>query len=219
MEDRFGVPVIEAYAMTETAYQITSNYCDRERRRPGTVGVSHGSVTVRVKNFQGTDLPPNELGEVCVKGPNVMSGYLNNEKANGSSFTTDGFFRTGDEGFINSDGYLTITGRIKEQINRGGEKISPIEIDMVLRQHQQVAEAVAFGLPDPLYGETVAVAVVPHNVSDPSLLEPVLVEYLSSRLAKYKIPQKWFFLKEIPKTSTGKVQRSNVAKLFQSSSN
>jgi acyl-CoA synthetase (AMP-forming)/AMP-acid ligase II len=211
MEKVFAVPVIEAYAMTETAYQITSNPCDWTKRKPGTVGIPFGSVQV---NIVATDGQRDTIGEVCVSGPNVISNYLNVD-ASDSFIEIEGriFFRTGDEGSIDADGFLQITGRIKELINRGGEKISPIEIDAILRQDPRVSEAVCFGIPDELYGEAVAVAIVPEEAK---AFRTELSETLITQLSRYKVPTRWFFVNSIPKTATGKVQRSLLAKFFLS---
>ena len=215
LEALFQVPVIEAYAMTETSYQICSNPCDWSRRKPGTVGLPFGSVQIRIVNEEGALVEPENVGEVCVCGPTVTAGYLNNTTANSLNFytTAEGqrWFRTGDTGYIDPSGYLTITGRLKEQINRGGEKISPIEIDLVLKQSQIVVEAVTFGIPDPLYGEAVAVAVVPRSAEEH---KDELLELLSRSIAKFKLPTQWFFVDALPKTATGKVQRSEVARMF-----
>jgi acyl-CoA synthetase (AMP-forming)/AMP-acid ligase II len=199
MEHAFQVPVIEAYAMTETAYQITSNPASLAKRRPETVGITFGSVAIKISEF----------GEVCVKGPNVTSGYLGNQVVD--AFTSDGYFRTGDLGELDSHGYLIITGRIKEQINRAGEKISPLEIDNILKQHSSVNEAVCFGYPDPLYGESIAAAIVSNNAN---LTKEDLVSFLSDRVVRFKMPSRWFLVPSLPRTSTGKVQRTTLAKHF-----
>jgi acyl-CoA synthetase (AMP-forming)/AMP-acid ligase II len=185
--------------MTETAYQITSNPASLAKRRPGTVGITFGSVAIKISEF----------GEVCVKGPNVTSGYLGNQVVD--AFTSDGYFRTGDLGELDSHGYLIITGRIKEQINRAGEKISPLEIDNILKQHSSVNEAVCFGYPDPLYGESIAAAIVSNNAN---LTKEDLVSFLSDRVVRFKMPSRWFLVPSLPRTSTGKVQRTTLAKHF-----
>ena len=212
LEEKFGVPVIEAYAMTETSYQITSNPCDPERRVPGSVGCAHGSVEVKILNTIGDELPVGGCGEICVRGPNVMTGYLGNALATATAFTKDGFFRTGDEGCVDQKGFLTITGRIKEQINRGGEKISPAEIDAVVRAFPGVDEAYAFGYPDELYGESVGVAVVCRGDAP---TEAQIREHVGNHLARFKVPSKIFFVDQLPKTATGKVQRTTLPKYFK----
>jgi acyl-CoA synthetase (AMP-forming)/AMP-acid ligase II len=144
-----------------------------------------------------------------IQGPNVVSGYENNPEANAKSFT-NGWFRTGDQGFLDEDGYLRLTGRLKELINRGGEKIGPREIDEVLLSHPAVAEAVCFGVPHPAWGEEVAAAVV---LKDPATEAEILL-FCKERLAEFKRPKKIYITKEIPRTATGKIQRGVVAKAF-----
>jgi len=210
IEKMYKVEVLEAYAMTEASHQMTSNPLGG-RRKPGTVGIPQGSVEIRVLHQSGNVVKVGTRGEVCVKGPNVTAGYMNNPTANASAFV-NGFFRTGDEGFLDKDGFLTITGRLKELINRGGEKISPIEIDAVLLSHPGIANAVAFGMPDSKYGEVVAAAVVLKNGS--KLTEKQLKEYVASKVASFKIPARIFIAEDLPRTATGKVQRRLVADKF-----
>lgn len=187
LEKALGAPVLEAYAMTEAAHQMTSNPLPPGERRPGSVGIGQG-VEVKILDQDGKEVPRGTEGEVCVRGENVTKGYLNNPSANASSFTKDGFFRTGDQGKQDADGYVTITGRIKELINKGGEKISPIEIDNTLAQHPAVAEVVSFAIPDPgHYGEDIGVAVV---AKDASLTEESLKAWASTKIAKFKLPKK-----------------------------
>ena len=148
-------------------------------------------------------------GEISIRGTNVTRGYINNEKANAEAFTNGGFFRTGDQGKLDADGYVIITGRIKELINKGGEKISPIELDNTLSQHPAVAEAVSFAIDDELYGQEVAVAIVPKDGQ--SVTEDEIQKYMKEKVAKFKVPKRVFFTKVMPKTATGKVQRRMVA--------
>lgn len=160
VEAAFGAPVLEAYAMTEASHQMTSNPLPQHGpRRPGTVGRAQGSVALVILGPDHHPLPAGEVGEVCIRGPNVTAGYRANPAANEEAFA-GGWFHTGDQGRLDAEGYLQLTGRIKELINRGGEKISPIEVDGALLSHRGVAEAVAFAAPDAKYGETVAAAVV-----------------------------------------------------------
>jgi oxalate---CoA ligase len=203
-EARLGVPMVEAYGMTENTHQMTSNPLPPAERRPGSVGVSAGA-TVRVVDDAGRDVPAGEPGEVAIRGPGLTPGYLNNDKANAESFV-DGWFRTGDIGVLDG-GYLELKGRRKEMINRGGEKISPAEVEAVLVSHPHVAEAVAFSVPDPKYGERVAAAVV--LSADVSTDE--LRSHARESLAAFKVPDEIYPLDEIPKTATGKVQRSRMA--------
>ena len=188
LENVYGAPVLEAYAMTEAAHQMTSNPLpSRGKRIPGSVGVGQG-VEVKILDQNGDELPIGKEGEICVRGENVTSGYLNNDKANKESFTKGGFFRTGDQGKLDADGYVYITSRIKELINKGGEKISPIEIDNVLAQHPAVGEAVSFAIDDEIYGQDVGVAVVLKDGQNLSVEE--LTSWLKDRVAKFKLPKK-----------------------------
>lgn len=188
LEEKFGAPVLEAYAMTEAAHQMTSNPLPPAKRKPGSVGIGQG-VEVRILDGDGNELPRGVEGEICIRGENVTSGYLNNAEANASAFTKGGFFRTGDQGKIDpEDGYVTITGRIKELINKAGEKISPIELDNVLTRHEAVSEAVSFAVPSELYGQDVGVAVVLKPGA--KLGKDELREWVAARLAKFKVPEK-----------------------------
>lgn len=185
LETALGAPVIEAYAMTEASHQITSNPLPPYPRKPGSVGVPQG-VEVKILSGDGEPLPPGDIGEVCIFGPNVTSGYIGSGFQ--SPFTADGYFRTGDQGFIDNDGYLTLTGRIKELINKGGEKISPIEIDNLFSQHPSVAEAISFAIDDELYGQDVAVAVTLREGEATSASE--LLAWFAERAVRFKIPKK-----------------------------
>lgn len=208
LEAALHAPVLEAYAMTEAAHQMTSNPLPPAARKPGTVGIGQG-VDVRILDSAGTPLPQGAEGEICIRGTNVTKGYINNDKANQESFTRDGFFRTGDQGKLDADGYVHITGRIKELINRGGEKISPIEVDNALAAHPAVAEAVSFALESEMYGQEVGAAVVVKN-NEKVTVEQLKV-FVAEKLAKFKIPTKIWFIDVMPKTATGKIQRRLVA--------
>ncbi|KAI0595904.1 peroxisomal-coenzyme A synthetase [Biscogniauxia sp. FL1348] len=212
LEEKFKAPVLEAYAMTEAAHQMTSNPLPPSKRKPGTVGLGQG-VEVKILNDAGDELPQGSEGEICIKGENVTKGYLNNPSANASSFTKGGFFRTGDQGKKDEDGYIIITGRIKELINKGGEKISPIELDNVLTRHPAVSEAVSFAIPDDLYGQDIGVAIVLKNGA--KLEQEELRKWVSEKLAKFKTPKKIYFTEVMPKTATGKIQRRIVAETMQ----
>ena len=206
LEEVFKCPVIEAYGMTEATHQMASNPL-RAMRKPGSVGVAAGPE-IAIMDEAGRLLGRGETGEVVIRGENVTSGYENNPKANEAAFT-DGWFRTGDQGVIDADGYLTLTGRLKEIINRGGEKISPREIDEALMNHPAVLQAVAFAVPHPMLGEEVGAAVVLREGL--SATEQELGAFLSERLAAFKTPRKILFLAEIPKGATGKLQRIGLA--------
>jgi acyl-CoA synthetase (AMP-forming)/AMP-acid ligase II len=205
MEERFGIPVVEAYGMTEAAHQMASNPLPPGIRKPGSVGPGT-SVSVAILDESGSILAEGEPGEVCIKGSNVFGGYEDNPEANKSAFT-NGWFRTGDQGFIDGNGYVTLVGRIKELINRGGEKISPREVDEALQCHPAVAEAVCFGIADRVYGEEVAAAVVPRY----AVSEAELIKHCAALLADFKVPRVIHIVDAIPRTATGKVQRRIVA--------
>lgn len=207
LEERFGVPVIEAYSMTEAAHQMCANPL-RGERRPGSVGIG-ANVEVAILDESGSLCALGETGEVAVRGENVTHGYHNNPAANAQAFT-DGWFRTGDSGRMDAAGYLTLVGRIKELINRGGEKISPVEVDDALLSHPGVIEAVAFGVPDAKYGEAVAAAVV---VREGTTAEELRV-HVAARIASFKVPKVVYLIDEIPRTPTGKIQRRAVAAEF-----
>ncbi|CAH1761811.1 15497_t:CDS:2 [Entrophospora sp. SA101] len=214
LEKAFKAPVLEAYAMTEAAHQMTSNPLPPLPHKPGSVGFGQG-VQISILDQDGNTTVKEEVeGEVCIKGLNVTAGYLNNPSANASSYTKDGWFRTGDQGKLDKDGYLFLTGRIKELINRGGEKISPLEIDSVLLSHQGISEAVSFAVPDQLYGQEVHAAVVLKEGGDKSLSEKEIQYYCQEKLAKFKVPKKIYFTKVMPKTATGKIQRKNICEKF-----
>lgn len=208
LEKVYNAPVLEAYAMTEAAHQMTSNPLPPLPHKPGSVGVGQG-VQIAILDQNGN---PTEEGEVCIKGVNVTPGYLNNPSANKSSFTKDGWFRTGDQGKLDKDGYLYLTGRIKELINRGGEKISPLEIDSVLLSHPSISEAVSFAVPDEMYGQEVHAAVILKK--DQQTTEKELQDYCEKNLVKFKIPKKIYFTDVMPKTATGKIQRKNISETF-----
>ncbi len=208
MESRFGAPVVEAYGMTEASHQMSSNPLPPGQRRPGSVGTGTG-VQVSVRDDEGGEVGVGCRGEVCVRGPNVMGGYASNPEANATAFW-DGWFRTGDQGTLSEDGYLTLTGRLKELINRGGEKISPVEVDQALLGHPAVAEAVTFGAPDAKYGESVRAAVV---LASETTAEEIRA-FCADRLAAFKVPETVYLVGDLPRTSTGKIQRRHVAARF-----
>lgn len=209
LEKTYGAPVLEAYAMTEASHQMTSNPLPHHgKRQPGSVGIGQG-VDVKILDDAGEELPTGKEGEVCIKGENVTKGYLNNPKANAEAFTKSGFFRTGDQGKKDKDGYVILTGRIKELINRGGEKISPIELDNLITTNPKIGEAVSFAIPSELYGQEIGVAVV--EKAGQTVTDKEIVEFVSSRTAAFKKPSRVWILKEIPKTATGKIQRRKVA--------
>ncbi len=207
LEDVFAAPVIEAYGMTEAAHQMTSNPLPPRARKPGAVGVAAGPE-IAVMDDGGAILPQGEVGEVVIRGPNVTPGYDNNPSANAKAFTA-GWFRTGDQGRVDAEGYLFLTGRLKEQINRGGEKISPLEVDVVLLDHPAVAQACTFGIPHDKLGEEVGAIVVPRPGE--SVTEADIRAFAAIRLAAFKVPRKVLVMDDIPKGATGKVQRIGLA--------
>jgi acyl-CoA synthetase (AMP-forming)/AMP-acid ligase II len=207
MEEAFGVPLVESYGMTEAAHQMAANPLPPRPRFPGCVGIAAGPE-VAIMDESGALLPPGGLGEVVIRGRNVTAGYENNPAANAAAFT-DGWFRTGDQGVLDADGYLRLTGRLKELINRGGEKVSPLEVDEILSEHPAVAQCLTFGLPHPKLGEEVAAAIVLRGGFSPKDTE--LRDFVGERLAPFKVPRKFVFLKEIPKGATGKLQRIGLA--------
>ncbi|MFL5281635.1 MAG: acyl--CoA ligase [Rhodopila sp.] len=207
IEATFGVPLIESYGMTEASHQMASNPLPPRPRYPGCVGVASGPE-VAIMDQDGNLLAPGGLGEVVIRGRNVTAGYENNPAANAAAFT-NGWFRTGDQGVLDATGYLRLTGRLKELINRGGEKISPLEVDEVLSDHPAVAQCLTFGMPHAKLGEDVAAAVVLRPGFTPKDTE--LRDFCAERLAAFKVPRKIVFLPEIPKGATGKLQRIGLA--------
>jgi acyl-CoA synthetase (AMP-forming)/AMP-acid ligase II len=206
MEATFGCPLVESYGMTEAAHQMASNPL-RGARKPGAVGLPAGPE-VSVMDDDGTILPQGSIGEVVIRGPNVTTGYESNPEANAKAFT-NGWFRTGDQGMLDRDGYLVLTGRLKELINRGGEKVSPLEVDGVLSAHPAVAQALTFAIPHAKLGEEVGAAVVLREGAE--LTERELRDFASGHLADFKVPRKVVFLPEIPKGATGKLMRIGLA--------
>ncbi|MBX3601002.1 MAG: AMP-binding protein [Rubrivivax sp.] len=207
LEQVFGAPLIESYGMTEAAHQMASNPLPPGVRKPGSVGVAAGPE-VAIMAEDGTLLPRGATGEIVIRGPNVTAGYEHNPKANAEAFT-NGWFRTGDQGVMDADGYLTITGRLKEIINRGGEKVSPREVDEILMDHPAVAQVVCFGMPHAKLGEEVAAAVVLREGQQAD--ERTLQAFVAARAAEFKVPKKILILDEIPKGATGKLQRIGLA--------
>lgn len=210
LEHVFGVPVLEAYGMTEASHQIASNPLPPGARKADSVGLGAG-VRISIMDTHGhhKHLGAGHAGEVVIRGPSVIDAYENNPEANAASFV-DGWFRTGDQGIIDSDGYLRLLARLKELINRGGEKIAPREIGAVLLKHPAVAEAVCFGVPHPTWGEEIAAAVV---LRSPAHV-PELLAFCKDHLADFKCPKKIHVVDAIPRTSTGKIQRRALVETF-----
>ena len=207
LEAAFGSPLIEAYGMTEATHQMASNPLPPAERKPGTVGLPAGPE-IEIMGNDGALLPLGETGEIVIRGPNVTAGYENNAAANAEGFRS-GWFRTGDQGVKDADGYLSITGRLKEIINRGGEKVSPREVDEILMDHPAVAQVVCFGMPHAKLGEEVAAVVV--LKAGAAVTDRELQAFVAARAADYKVPKKILFMDEIPKGATGKLQRIGLA--------
>ncbi|MEM7269318.1 MAG: acyl--CoA ligase [Pseudomonadota bacterium] len=208
----FGVPVVEAYGMTEAAHQMCSNPVEPGLQVPGAVGLAAGPEVMTADEADNRLLPKGALGEVVISGPNVTPGYESNPEANEKNFfEADGkrWFRTGDQGAFDEKGYLTLTGRLKEIINRGGEKISPLEVDAVILEIDAVKQAVCFALPHPKLGEDIAAAVVLEEGAD--MTEKAVRDHIAGRLAAFKVPSKVLMLEDIPKGATGKIQRIGLA--------
>ena len=207
LEAAFDCPVIEAYGMTEASHQMASNALPPGKRKPGAVGLAAGPK-IAIMDDAGHMLPQGTIGEVVRQGPNVTAGYDNNPDANLKAFA-DGWFRTGDQGRFDEVGYLFLTGRLKEIINRGGEKISPIEIDVILMDHPAVEQCVTFAIPHPKLGEEVGAVVVLRSGTE--CTERELRDFVAKHVADFKVPRKVVFVSEIPKGATGKLQRIGLA--------
>ena len=212
VEATFGCAVIEAYGMTEAAHQMASNPLPPKDRKPGSVGMAAGPE-VAILSADGEAVDTGGEGEICIRGANVFTGYENNDAANAEAFHGE-WFRTGDQGYLDDDGYLRISGRLKEIINRGGEKISPREVDDVIQAHGDVAQVVTFALPHPKLGEEVAAVIVLDEGSqdkDAKDVEADIKAFASAKLADFKVPRVIKFIDEIPKGATGKLQRIGLA--------
>lgn len=208
LEQRFNAPVVEAYGMTEAAHQMCCNPLPPGERRAGSVGVAAGPEVAIMAN-DGTLTLPGVIGEVVIRGKNVTTGYATTDAQINERAFTNGWFRTGDQGTIDDAGYLTLTGRLKEIINRGGEKIAPREIDEVLLDHPAVRQALCFAVPDSRLGEQIAAIVVAHT--DATIRERELREFASLRLAPFKVPRRIVIADSIPTGATGKLQRIGLA--------
>jgi len=208
LEQVFNAPVLEAYSMTEAAHMMTSNPLPPLIHKPNSVGFGLG-VEVGIINESGELVAPGDLGEVVVKGANVFDGYENNPQANATAFV-NGWFRTGDQGFVDNDGYLSLTGRLKELINQGGEKFSPLEVENVLLRHPAVAESLAFAVPHKTLGEDVHAALVLKD----EVSELELRKHCLASLADFKVPSKFHILDKLPQSATGKLQRIQMPLLL-----
>ena len=210
LNDIFQTPIIEAYGMTEATHQMASNPLPPAIQKPGLVGMPAGPE-ICIMNDKNEKLSQGQIGEICIRGDNVTNGYENNPEANKQSFVNN-WFRTGDEGFFDKDGYLKISGRLKEIINKGGEKISPLEVDNILMDFPPIDQALCFGYKDKMLGEDIAAAI--KLKENKSCTEDDIKSYANEKLAKFKIPKKIFIVEDIPKGATGKLQRIGLAKKF-----
>ena len=213
-EERFGIKIVETMGITETASPLLSNPIDPKLHKLGSPGIAYGNE-VRIADADGNLADLETESEVQVRGLNLMQGYLKNPEATREAFTTDGWYRTGDLGKMDSDGYIFVTGRLKELIIKGGENISPREIDDVLYRHKMVMEAAAFPLPDDNYGQTVAAAIAPRpgeNVAESELRQLCL-----DAVGEYRSPTQYFFLNELPKGPSGKIQRLKLTDQYSNS--
>lgn len=211
LEGLFSVPVIEAYGMSEAAHQISVNPLPPGKRKHGSVGLPAG-CEVGVLSPWNRLLPAGTTGEIAIRGKNVISGYDRNPEANAGSFTPGGWLRTGDQGYRDKEGYIYLTGRIKEIINKGGEKVSPREIEEVFMGHPDILTAVSFSFPHQKLGEDIAIAVIP--APGKTMTVSQLRHYALQHLAPFKVPSKYFIVPEIPKGPTGKIKRSSLPGLF-----
>jgi len=207
LEEVFDAPVLESYGMTEAALQITCNPLPPRARKIGSVGVAAGPE-VAIVDDAGAQLPPRQVGEIVIRGPSVMKGYENDPAANANTWI-NGWLKTGDQGYLDEDSYLYITGRIKELINRGGLKISPREVDEVLLDHPAIARAVTFPVPHAALGEDIAGAVVLREGTVAS--KEAIREFVAARLAEFKVPRRLVIVPSIPTGPTGKYQRRALA--------
>jgi len=209
-EEMFGAPILQAFGMTEAAHQAMSNPLPPRERKPGSIGLPTG-VQVTVLDDGGRELPCGQEGELALKGANVTHGYLNNPEATAASFT-NGWFRTGDLARTDEDGYVFLLGRIKELINRGGEKISPLEVDDILLSHPKIAEAVTVAVHHDIYGEEVEAVVALKPGESAEAAE--IIGFCREKLADFKAPKAIRFVPEIPRSATGKIQRRRLLELL-----
>jgi acyl-CoA synthetase (AMP-forming)/AMP-acid ligase II len=209
----WGIPVLNGYGTTETLGYITSEE-DPETipRKPRSVGLARSGTEIVVRDENGVPRPPGTTGEITVRGEHVFPGYLDDPEATAAAFFPGGWFRTGDVGYLDAEGYVFVTGRVREFINRGGEKIAPQEVDDVLLAHPAVADAAAFAVPDPRLGEEVAAAVVLRDGG--AVTERSLRRWAAARLSPHKIPRRIWFIDALPRTGSSKVQRGVLTDRF-----
>jgi sulfoacetate-CoA ligase len=210
-QDKFGISVIETMGLTETVAPAFSNPYERERRKVGAVGRPSG-CEARIVDDKGAEVPDGTAGEIVIRGPQVTAGYYKNEAATAGAFFPGGWFRTGDVGVRDADGFFFVTGRIKELIIKGGENIAPREIDEVLLRHPAVLDAAAVGVPDKHYGQEIMACVIPREGH--ACTEEELKAFCAEHLGRYKTPKAIHFLKELPRGPSGKVQRLRLVELM-----
>jgi long-chain acyl-CoA synthetase len=210
-QDKFGISVIETMGLTETVAPAFSNPYERERRKVGAVGLPSG-CEARVVDESGVEVADGTPGEIVIRGPQVTPGYYKNEAATASAFFPDGWFRSGDVGVRDADGFFFITGRIKELIIKGGENIAPREIDEVLLRHPAVLDAAAVGVPDKHYGQEIMACVIPRE--GVPCTEDELRAFCAEHLGRYKTPKVIHFVKELPRGPSGKVQRLKLVEMM-----
>jgi acyl-CoA synthetase (AMP-forming)/AMP-acid ligase II len=209
----WGIPVLNGYGTTETlGYVAAEESVDVVPRKLGSVGQARPGLRVTIRNSDGDPLPDGTVGEITVRGPSIFSGYLDDPAATAAAFFPGGWYRTGDLGYRDDEGYLFITGRLREMINRGGEKIAPTEIDEVLRAHPAIADAAVFAIPDARLGEEVAAAVVLRE--EGALDERALRRWVARHVSPHKIPRRVWVVDELPRTGSGKVQRGDLSRRF-----
>jgi fatty-acyl-CoA synthase len=209
-EDR-GLSFTMGYGMTETSPGATTLPARYSRQKMGSAGLPHMHTHIRVADFEGNALPPNEVGEVQIQGPNVIKGYWNRPDANESSFITDesgAWFRSGDMGYMDDDGFLFISDRLKDMIISGGENIYPAQIELELAQMEEIAAAAVFGVADEKWGEVPRAAVVVREGYE--LTEQEVLSFLDGRLARYKLPKAVVFVDDLPRTASGKVRKPQL---------
>jgi acyl-CoA synthetase (AMP-forming)/AMP-acid ligase II len=216
-EALWNAPVLNGYGTTETlGYIAAEERPETIPRKLGSVGFVRPGLEIAIRDAEGAPVPAGATGEITVRGPSVFSGYLDDPEATAAAFFPGGWYRTGDLGYLDEENYLFVTGRAREMINRGGEKIAPTEVDDVLRQHQAVADAAAFALPDTRLGQDVAAAVVLRPGMRATRRE--LRAWMLDRLTRYKVPRRIWFIEELPRTGSDKVQRAVLTERFREAS-
>jgi acyl-CoA synthetase (AMP-forming)/AMP-acid ligase II len=217
-EALWGLPMLNGYGTTETLGFISAEeYPETVPRKPGSLGLARPGQEIVICADDGTPLPAGTVGEITVQTRGRFDGYLDDPAATAAVFFPGGWYRTGDLGYLDEDGYLFVTGRMREMINRGGEKIAPHEIDEVLRTHPAIAEAAAFALPDRRLGEEVAAAVVARDGA--GLTERGLRRWAAARLSPHKVPRRIWFVAALPHTGSGKVQRTLLTEQYRKRAN